>query len=126
MQNNPLKNYIFAFVLVQAFFVLQIYPSLLLAETKVGGPIDKDTVWTASGSPYIVTMHTEVTQGATLRIKPGVIVKFQGQFFLKISGTLIARGTTSKPIVFTSDKKELGAWIGILFKKTAKSCKFDK
>jgi len=88
-------------------FVLILAVSLFLvgksqARTEVGGPIFKDTVWTFDKSPYIVVQNIEVAEGVTLTIEPGVTVKFDGNYALIISGTLIARGTEGKLITFTS------------------------
>ena len=43
-----------------------------------------------------------VSSGQTLVIQPGVIVKFASQLYFDVFGTLIANGTHSGPIVFTS------------------------
>jgi predicted outer membrane repeat protein len=50
--------------------------SLAPGQTTVGGVVDTDTTWTASGSPYRVTETIVVTGGATLTIETGVRVDF--------------------------------------------------
>lgn len=100
---------IIIFIPILSWLVL---PSLSLGETRVGGPIFANTTWALAGSPYIVVMNTGVEKGVTLTIEPGVTVKFDGQFFLEVSGTLIARGTSVKPITFTSNKPEKSLVIG--------------
>jgi len=76
------------------------------ARTEVGGPIFNDTVWTLDKSPYIVVQNIEVGKGVNLTIEPGVTVRFDGEYSLIISGTLIAKGTESRMINFTSGLDE--------------------
>jgi hypothetical protein len=58
------------------------------AETKVGGTIRTNTTWTAADSPYIVCENVIVSQGVTLNIEPGVVIKFCRDKSLRIDGTL--------------------------------------
>jgi len=73
--------------------------------TDVSGTISENTTWTLAGSPYIVTGWLQISSGITLTIEPGVIVKLTGPGNpqgIVVSGTLIADGTGSNKIVFTS------------------------
>ncbi len=63
--------------------------------------ISTNTTWGASGSPYTLTGPVTVAEGAKLTIEPGVTVNIGG-FYLKINGTLEAKGTSSSNIIFTS------------------------
>ena len=58
--------------------------------------------WSLNNSPYIVTGNIIIPNGLILMIEQGVVVKFAGNFFLKVEGGLIAKGSRAKPIVFTS------------------------
>ncbi len=90
--------FIFAFLFF-SFFV----PHKILAATSVTGDIQSDTTWVLAGSPYIVENETYVLPGATLRIEPGVVVKLRRPFSaLFVTGSMIAEGTSSSPIFFTS------------------------
>ena len=54
--------------------------SVLCAEralaTDVSGTLSSDTVWSASGSPYVVTGTVLVSEGVKLTVEAGVEVKF--------------------------------------------------
>jgi len=71
----------------------------------VSGDITTNTVWRTSDSPVIVTDTVTVLTG-TLTISPGVTVKFNPGKALVIQGggRLVANGTGSQPIIFTSNR----------------------
>lgn len=95
--------------------------------TEVGGPIISDTMWTHVNSPYLVTENLEVWEDVTLTIEPGVVVRFDTAKKLQVRGTLVARGTASSPIVFTSNQTEpsAGDWGQIEFTDTSVDATFD-
>jgi len=94
--------------------------------TNVSGPISTNTVWTLANSPYIVTGNVLVMNGATLTIEPGVLVKFNDSLALQIDGTLIAQGTSSQKITFTSNTVQSpGAWGYIFFTNIATDATYD-
>ena len=72
------------------------------AETDVFGSIAEDTLWSSSGSPYVLTADVVVASDATLTIDPGVEVHGAATFELAIDGTLNAVGTAEDPVVFRS------------------------
>ena len=78
----------------------------------MNGTTAGDRIWTKDSIPYIVFSNATsstviISQGDTLTIDPGVIVKF-AFFFSEIIayGTLNANGTPSQPIYFTSIKDD--------------------
>ena len=73
-------------------------------QTNVSGVISSNTTWTLANSPYIVTGNVLVNEGITLTIEAGVTVKFDANKVLNIYGTLIAQGTSSSKITFTSNQ----------------------
>jgi len=79
------------------------------AQTEVGGPILGNTIWTAAGSPYIVTNAIIIGGSATLTIEPGVTVRFNAGLGITVGsaafgpGTLKAVGTAEQKITFTSN-----------------------
>jgi hypothetical protein len=54
-------------------------------------------------TPYLVTGEIVVPPGETVFIEPGVIFLFKNFTGLLVQGTLLARGTSDEPIVFTSE-----------------------
>ena len=72
-------------------------------------------------SPYFVVCDVTVPIGLTLKIEPGVEIKFNGNYNLVIDGTLEAVGTKDKNIIFTSnqDNKSPGDWGMIQFRDTS-------
>ena len=93
----------------------------------VGGNIQNNTTWTAVNSPYTATSDVTVEHGAILTVEPGVIVYFNTGTGLRIGtddgnyynrqGNLIAMGTESDSIIFTSSSGNPGNWKGIVFDK---------
>ncbi len=70
--------------------------------TDVGGPTSGKTVWTLDGSPYRITSNFTVSDGDSLVIEPGVVVKFNYDTRMYVYGTLVAEGTVTDTIAFTS------------------------
>ncbi|HEY6167304.1 MAG TPA: right-handed parallel beta-helix repeat-containing protein, partial [Verrucomicrobiae bacterium] len=81
-----------------------------------GFNVSRTGTWTRDNIPYTAYDDVYVNQTVTLTIEPGVTIQFQdlttGWY---IDGTLIAQGTPTKPILFTSDDavKQPGQWKGI-------------
>ncbi len=69
--------------------------------TQVIGIITSDAIWTKANSPYELTGLAAVNVGVTLTIEPGVVVNLNG-FYIRVNGTLIARGTAAEKINFNS------------------------
>jgi len=57
--------------------------------------------------PYIVTQNLSVDPSTSLTISAGSVIKFQANTNLAVRGTLIAAGTETDPIVFTSIKDDI-------------------
>lgn len=87
------------------------------SQTNVSGFINVNTTWTLAGSPYVVTGNALLSQGYTLTIDPGVVVKFDSNKALQIDGQLIAIGTVTQRIVFTSNQSspQPGDWAKLHF-----------
>jgi len=106
--------------------------SSIIQVTSSGRTISHDATWTAA-VPYAIAGDLTVkgTDGpdgiTTLTIEPGAVVKFSASASMNIGGSsgdpgaLIAQGTASEPIVFTSNKTTPapGDWYYIRFFNTA-------
>ncbi|HAP01632.1 MAG TPA: hypothetical protein DCQ93_06880 [Bacteroidetes bacterium] len=109
-------------------------PAMTNAQTTISSA-SQSGIWTLSGSPYIITTSINVPANQTLRIEAGVHVQFQQFCQFDITGSLIAHGTDSLPIIFEStdttgwynDMIGAGGWHGIHFNQfqgTADSSEF--
>ncbi len=106
------------FVAVLVFFLL--YSGSATADTRVTGDVTTDTTWTQPMSPIWVESWVTVRNGATLTIDPGVSVRFNGDYYLRVQdGALVANGDAGGAgiITFTSNYTTPfpGAWDGIIF-----------
>lgn len=96
-----------------------VYPT---PNVDVTANITTDTRWTA-GNTYYLKNQIYVKNNATLTIEPGVVVRGDAAaagagLFITKGAKLIAEGTATSPIVFTSDKavgsRTKGDWGGIV------------
>ncbi len=98
--------------------------------------VDKTAVqsntWTLTNSPYVLTDHYVIAQNETLIIEPGVEVRFANGVQMDVRGTLIAEGTETDTILFTSNTGSTpSSWWGVSVKNTLGGnasidyCKFE-
>ena len=71
--------------------------------TDVSGTLSSHTTWSEGNSPYVVTGPVLIESGVTVTIEAGVEVRFGSDNYIKAEGHLVARGSQSKKIVFTSN-----------------------
>jgi hypothetical protein len=69
-----------------------------------------------------------VDSGVTLTIESGVEVRFVNGKALQVNGTLVARGTSTTPIIFTSNETNPspGDWANIFFASSSIDAVFDE
>lgn len=78
----------------------------------VCGALTVDTVWSAAQSPINITCNSVLLTGKTLTIDPGVQVRANAGVSLAIRGSLVAKGSTKKKIIFDSASPDQ-KWQGI-------------
>jgi hypothetical protein len=71
--------------------------------TQTSGYISENTTWTIENSPYVVIGNVIVEPDVFLTIAPGVVVKFTNGTNLVIDGGLIAQGSSTNKITFTTN-----------------------
>jgi hypothetical protein len=87
----------------------------------VEGEITSNTTWTANNI-YLIKGFLYVRDGATLTIEPGTVIRgdkdTKGSLIIERGAKLIAEGTATQPIVFTSNlpagSRNYGDWGGVI------------
>ena len=98
----------------------------------ITGDITTDTKWYADGK-YMLSGFVYVKNGATLTIEAGTVIKgvsgTKGSLIVEKGSKIMAVGTSSAPIVFTSDKpkgsRAYGDWGGVVLCGNAPTNKHD-
>jgi hypothetical protein len=102
------------FILASLFVLAQSFSAF--ATTYINSPIEADTRWTKSNSPYILTTDIKIMEGATLEIEPGTKVYFAAETKMIVDGGLRAIGKKSKKIIFTGHND--ASWNGFLLNRS--------
>ena len=86
---------------------------------SLSGTIHSDFLLSASLSPYFLTGTLLVGAGAKLAIAPGTEIRASPGATIQVDGILLAEGSVSLPIVFTSTAAvgAAGDWHGIEFRQ---------
>lgn len=88
--------------------------------TVNGGDITTNTTWTANNVYLLNDGYVYVTNNATLTIEPGTVIRGAGKGTLIIcrGAKIMAEGTETDPIVFTSSQavgdRDFGDWGGLV------------
>ena len=86
-----------------AVFLFLFFPIAgVSAATDVTTNISSDTVWSKEAGPYVVMNTVAVTQGATLTVEPGTVIKFNEARTLNVEGALYVNGTETESVSITS------------------------
>ena len=102
--------------------VTSALPTVRVNTTVHVSNILADSTWTLAASPHIVHGYLKISNGATLTIQPGAVVKFDTASGLQVgdtaaaqSGELSLAGTAAQPITLTADSTAVrpGFWKGI-------------
>ncbi|HPS26811.1 MAG TPA: T9SS type A sorting domain-containing protein [Bacteroidales bacterium] len=97
-----------------------VYPATNVTVNS-GDTIKSNTTWT-SNNTYLLNGWIYVKNNATLTIQPGTVIRGdytnKGALIIERGSKLIAEGTSSQPIVFTSNEapgnRDYGDWGGII------------
>jgi hypothetical protein len=96
-------------LLVTTIACLLAWPARGYAATTIDGGEVGGQVWTAAGSPYLVTGrngHLSIAVGQELRIEAGTVVSFSGAIMrvkLEFRGTLTINGTAAAPVILQGE-----------------------
>lgn len=123
-------NFFLMIVFLLIFFVILLLHSPNAQATDVGGHITQDTIWNASGNPYIIRESTWLNKDVNLTIEPGVVIKFDGDKRIEIGGNLEALGNETEKITFTTlDNNTMIGECGLFIHKSGyaniKYCEFS-
>jgi len=97
MVSNKIRS-----IIIFLFLLFAAYVPAASAQTEVSGPIPFSTTWTSDLSPYLVVGDVQIPEGVSLTIDPGVEVRFAGAYEILVQGNIMANGTQSDSIIFTS------------------------
>jgi Secretion system C-terminal sorting domain len=105
--------------LIIAFFLAVFASVTAQTVVPVSGEITTNTTWT-NDNIYVLSGFVYVEDGAVLTIQPGTVIKgdkvTKGTLIVTRTGRIIADGTASQPIVFTSNEATptYGDWGGLI------------
>lgn len=106
---NKLEALTILLILFSSSFLFLLNNAPSVQATYVEGTISQDTVWYLVDSPFILSNNVNVSSGATLTIEPGTEVRFGGPFSLNIEGSIVANGTDTNVIHFTTNDPNTSA-----------------
>jgi hypothetical protein len=107
-------------------------PASGMTTVPISGDITASTTWT-SNKIYLLSGFVYVRSPAVLTIEPGTLIKgvsnTKAALMIERGAKIMAQGTVSQPIVFTSDKakglRSYGDWGGLVLCGKAPSNKHD-
>ncbi len=103
-------------LLVVTGAALVFYAPPVAATTYVKGVFTVNTTWGINDTTYVATKDVTFRSPARLTITAGTTVKFDPGVHLFIDGSLVADGTSVKPITFgPNNTASLIPWAGIQF-----------
>ncbi|MBX3012179.1 MAG: hypothetical protein KF832_11765, partial [Caldilineaceae bacterium] len=100
-------------VFISMIGLISYTPTIKAATCEMFGLISSDTTWNAATcEPYIIIGNVIIENGATLTIESGTTIQFDVGKSMTIRGTLVARGTATNYITFTSNQTfpQKGDW----------------
>jgi hypothetical protein len=89
---------------ILSIIIVLVQPSILLP-TDITNNITSNTTWTKADGPYTIKTSISISNGVTLTIEPGIIIKFDNGTSITANGKINAVGTSADSIFFTSNKE---------------------
>ena len=83
-------------------YTLDLSYTTLASTNPITGALEGYVKMTAANGTYHIGGNVAVDTGAILLIEPGVTVVFDGGYYIRVDGTMIANGSTGNHIIFTS------------------------
>lgn len=119
IEHFHLASLLILIFLISIIFIIFLFLSQGTEATDVSGHITSDTTWNASGNPYIVKENVYLDKGVHLTIQPGVIIKFDGYYYLDVMGNLNVKGNETHNVTFTKNdlNPSVTSWNGIRIKQ---------
>ncbi len=107
LKKTIILSILLSFLLAPFSFSLKNINFTKAATIISSSEISEDTTWILDGSPYIITndsggMIIHIFPEAVLTIEPGVVVKLGSDSGFTVEGEMVANGTESNPVIFTS------------------------
>ncbi len=83
--------------------------------TLNGSTLNKDTTWQPLTVPVNVAGDISISKNLVIKEGSSFVFNSGNSFTINSTGSLIAKGTKAKPILFTGEQKTAGYWDGLRF-----------
>jgi hypothetical protein len=121
LYQNKNKFFMKGTLLLACIFIASVLRTSAYTVVTVKDSISTNTHWTCD-KQYLLNGYVYVTSGATLTIDAGCIIKgdknSKGSLIIERGAKIIANGTATSPIVFTSNQaagnRTYGDWGGVI------------
>lgn len=100
-------------------FIFSLVHFFSFAQTDVSGNIFSNTNWSKDKSPYRLVGNVGIASGVTLKIEPGTVVLFTGQFQILVKGNILAEGQHQDSIKFIGNGLDSGLYSPMLLFQSA-------
>ncbi|MFH1010899.1 MAG: right-handed parallel beta-helix repeat-containing protein [bacterium] len=101
----------------RAFIPLLLFTLMHASLAQLSGPLSG----TLGPGTYHVIDTISVESTDTLQLMPGTTFTFDGGYPFQIYGTLLAEGTESDSIIFTTEQSDMNRWRGLRFEGAGSS-----
>jgi len=103
-----------------ALFLLLGFLTAAYAETSVSGTIEKNEIWSAKNSPYIISGSVVVGKKTVINVQPGTVIKFKKDGKITVQGVFNCKGLPENPVRLLPEDGE-AFYEGIVYEGKYKS-----